>query len=102
MLASHCERERGYPDGEEDIEGLIIESVVNFSLQVLDCFGFSCCVSFLDVFEYDDEVGGEGSQVKRTSCGGERRGGCKVSKESKRSQIGGPEGTSILLALLDI
>jgi len=61
-------REGKYPDGKEDVEGLIIETVVDFCLEVLDCFGFGCCVSLLDVFEYDDKVGRKGSQVQWTSC----------------------------------
>jgi hypothetical protein len=55
-----------YPDGKEDVESLIVETVVDFCLEVLDCFGFGRCVSLLDVFEYHDKVGGKGSQVQGT------------------------------------
>jgi hypothetical protein len=57
-----------YPDGKEDVEGLIVETLVDFCVEILDCFRFGCCVSLLDVFEYDDKVGRQGSQVQRTGC----------------------------------
>ena len=59
---------KDYPDSQKAIHVLIVKTLYNLRLQVLHTFRSGCCIAFLDVFDYDDEFGGEKTKVKGSGC----------------------------------